>query len=157
MNKLKSFTLIELIVALVISSVVILLSFWFLTNSQHYLYVEEENLSSKNQSLTFLSRFERDVAMCDYIEYKNHGFDIITNDSVKSSYYLEDDFIVVEKDNVNDTLFAEISNIDTICVYNKLGLIIIQDILFEIELKSQKASIIMHKEYYSKFLHFLKK
>jgi type II secretory pathway pseudopilin PulG len=155
MKLLKSFTIIELLVALALSSIVMLLTIWAFSNSYRYYYKINRNLDQFNHTYAYINRMRAEIDKSDVVEFKFHQYNLYDNDTMFCNYYLDDDGIVRSDDFRSDTLHCEISAIDTSCVFSPKGDAIISDIRFNLKLNTITIFIHLRKNYYSGFLYNL--
>jgi prepilin-type N-terminal cleavage/methylation domain-containing protein len=110
-HKVKGYTIIEVMVTLVLTSLAITMSYSALT------YVQKMFVSYKNQNL-FIERFtslkERinyEILKADMVAEEDENSFKITRDTITTLLKLEDKFIVLSKGARQDTFYTEVSGI----------------------------------------------
>ena len=111
MQKLKAFTILELLVAMVISSLVISAS--YLT----YDIVYKQFLTFKKvdsnvlQALTFSNILNNDIATGEFVYKSNNGINVIGFDGNETTYYFGSDHIIRNVAGVIDTFSIPATNV----------------------------------------------
>jgi prepilin-type N-terminal cleavage/methylation domain-containing protein len=153
-TKVKSFTIIELLVVMALSGIVMVICLWFYISCEKMFYSISDGQTYKTTLYRYIGRMRSDIDRSDYIEFNNHRFALYYNDSLFCQYLLEDEDII-RKDRFNsDTLEIELRKTDTVCLFSRRR-ILIKDIHFEIKVDQTWMMIYLHKDYYSRFLYHL--
>lgn len=148
--KVKSFTIIELMISLLISSIVVSLSYYtfILTTQQLSHYKIKSELL--NRFLLLDKTLQNDFNNSVDIKDSAGSYLLLSSDSSDSllvKYIFKNDFIVRNIDLVNDTFFlkSNLSKID----YVSDSLQIVKTLLLKIELKESIVTPIFIKNYTS--------
>ncbi len=102
-NKVKAFTLLEIIIVLIISSTVITLAFWSYLNVSKYLKTYNENETLNQELVLFLSHFSNDISKA-YTITEEKGYlhvNYYNSDPIEYDFY--EDFIIRYFQNYPDT------------------------------------------------------
>jgi hypothetical protein len=151
--KVKSFTIVELLVVMVLSSIVILLALSFYTSVYKSFYKLTDDMEESNRIYSFINQMNNDFEKADVVDYHNYCYNFMDNDKAFVCYYFENkDIIIRSTDNYNDTLFVNYRNIDTTCINNPNGNNYIEKLIFEINIDKKWMEVLLAKEYYSKAL-----
>lgn len=143
--KIKAFTILELMVALMISSLVIILGYSvFDTVNQLYLFRMDEH-AKVEERLTIYYLLNKDLSESDRIMVQKNDFTAIKNfNEIKYSCF--DEEIVREQAGITDTFEIEIELLDTYREGRKITVGIIDSIAINME-SGQKFQFLFKKEY----------
>jgi prepilin-type N-terminal cleavage/methylation domain-containing protein len=143
--KLKGFTLTEIIVALAISSLVLLsgLSLYYLTFKGSINF--QRNSNNKLIQLELYNRLIIDIEDCELVTANTNKLNFIyTKHTV--SYLFRESYVVINAENICDTLKAQINDL-TLKMDNKVvstGLV--NEVIISTE-NYNKNNIVLHKKY----------
>ena len=146
MTKLKGFTLTEIIIALAISSIVMLsgLSLYYLTFKNSMTF--HGNSEKRIQQLHLISSLQKDFVDCKYILATGNNLSFFFKEN-KKEYIFSETSVIINTQNISDTIDIDIqslnfkldNNLVTIGLINKLELSFLQ-------FKKEKE-IILKKQY----------
>jgi type II secretory pathway component PulJ len=145
-GKLKSFTIIELLVALMLSSLVVLISYTF------YDIVSKQFHKKQNfyKNITALSKFhlemQEEFDKCESIYNKENSLIFMKPQGDSICYTFYDTCITREWEDINDTIFLSPENL--LCSFNSKEITEgqIDEVSFDIMDKGEKFSLSFAKE-----------
>lgn len=108
-KRLKSFTLIEIMVALIITGIVASMATWAFSNVQKYVTAYWKNEAQNLDFAQFISMLNKDMLESETINYQNDKLLFIRNNSEVLEYSFYDYCIVRSDKRIDDTLFIEIN------------------------------------------------
>lgn len=91
-KSIKAFTIIEIIVALIISALVISLAYILLMNSEIYFDKLKEQSSHSIRYIDFYSTLKNDIHQCNSVSTEQNEI-ILSFDQHKITYRIEDNFV----------------------------------------------------------------
>jgi len=147
MDKLKAFTLLEMIVVMILMGLVTGIAFYAyeIISSQYYTY--QQSMDHNNQLLLFEKTLMQDISKSEYLEKTTEGFQCIFPDkSIK--YDFAGDY-VLRTITVPDTFFIKIEN-DSASFFNKTILSAgdpIQKLSFTVLVKEDTLNHVFIKTY----------
>jgi prepilin-type N-terminal cleavage/methylation domain-containing protein len=144
MSKLKAYTLMEVMVALIIGSVVISLAVMaFLTIKKE---VDNEYViqNEAQKVLRIRTLMENDFFACDHIQYKNKQLRFYKDNNMKKRYRFHDEFVVRSTHSHSDTFLIVVNDIQ--CKY----------LFKQSKLVSSFSFTIFPIKHHSRNLHFIK-
>lgn len=112
MNKLKSFTIIELIVVLIISSILIVLITSVYSNFNKYFQKSLANQKAANEILWISVRLKSDIINSEYVIANNNSLILQYKDRTVT-YDIYSDKIVFSNGLIQDSIKVKISDINT--------------------------------------------
>jgi type II secretory pathway pseudopilin PulG len=106
MNKLKAFTVIELLVVMGVSAIIIGSATYMVFSFQSFLNTEQ-NVNQQNQELiNIYADLQSTIAQADYFRYQNDKI-MISNDNSESFIFIEDSFLVFSQDFQKQKILAQ--------------------------------------------------
>jgi len=153
MNKLKSFTITELIVVMVVSSIILLLVLWFFERSTESYHNINSELENSNKIYSFLSRMKREIDHSDYITYNRDELDLYINDSIFSTYLFDNKNLIKNYSGIADTFPWPVGKVDTTSIYSPITGEFTKSISFTIAENFNATNVTFIKEYFSQFLY----
>ncbi len=106
MNKLKAFTVIELLVVMGVSAIIIGSATYMVFSFQSFLNTEQ-NVNQQNQELiNVYAELQSTIAQADYFRYQYDKI-MISNDNSESFIFIEDSFLVFSQDFQKQKILAQ--------------------------------------------------
>jgi hypothetical protein len=155
MIRLKSFTITELIVVMIVSSIVLLLVLWFFERAIESYHKISSGLENSNKTYTFLSRMRREIGHSDYMVYNRNELNLFINDTIFATYKFEKDILVKKTESISDTFPLNVKNIDTTSIYSVISGDYVKSIEFDILGNPNNIKVRFIKEYFSQFLYLI--
>ncbi len=150
MKKVSAFTIIEIIVAMLISGIVISASYTIYFNFK-VLFIETQLEFEENSRILLLqSLLKRDFREADFIKSRNDELIINFADKEKIYYEIEEDFIVRNNQEIVDTFFIIID--DYYIGKLKNNLLYVDEIILYIELEELEFPIHITKKYTNDYI-----
>ena len=114
MRKIRAFTIIELVVVMILSSIIIgiIYSAYQIVNSQYGNYIKANKQITSEAVLTML--LNKDFAAAHFIKKEGERIFFFDIENKVKSYHFGDDFIVRNSNAVVDTFFIRALNIETL-------------------------------------------
>lgn len=160
MNKLRnkrvqSFTLVEVIIVFILSSIVTILSAWFFLMVFKYMVNLDRDLKEDNLKYRFINMLDDDFRKSDYIIYKQFTYYISKNDTVVCTYSVDDNMFIRETKNSADTLYDVSEEVETTYFYSIRGEKYIKSMSFGINIENSSFHVYLYKDYYDSFMYNL--
>ncbi len=147
-NKIRAFTVLELLMVMMLSGIVVGLTFLYFTQFRHYLQSIYQQESAYSQLHRFQFALQKDIALAKeiYAPSEDEIRIVFANDEVE--YLFDSDWIVRETEMATDTIPLRIVDVslNVLTEYNKL----IGDIELELEAEPERRiQLSFTKEYCS--------
>lgn len=151
MRKIKSFTIIELLVAMSISGIVISMALLMFLQFRKYVYDYSTTLNRHNEILLLVNQINLDFDKFNIVEIGNYSTVKLENENELIEYYIDEDFIIRESDIKTDTF--KIKTEDLELKFLDVDENIIKSIYFSIIIdKELTYPVLIKKEYANQVL-----
>lgn len=143
MNKLKSYTIIELLISMMVISIIVYISYSFFS-----LFTKQFDFF-RNTEDTFLEfsffkkTLQNDFFQAKQIEATNNNIQLVFHDK-KVEYSIKEDLVYRIEKSI-DSFSVNISNVKTL--YKNKDINLVTDLILEAELYNTKTTIFMSKSY----------
>jgi len=143
-TRIKAFTLIEVLITMIISSIVIAFALWSYNNILSYLHRYKQNEAQNQETVLFLGLFNTDFNQANTIKYDRDELvlEYINQSPIYYDFYY--DYCIRSTQNISDTLQINIFDID--CIKETISNTYVSDFYFTLALSD--ADYPMH---YMKF------
>ena len=150
MNKLKAFTVLEIIIVLLISGIVIALSLNIYLNMEKLFYRILSDGNKYNEIMFFHNRLKNDFDKAKYVKIEIDELIIYKEDWDIIKYNLGSDYLTVSANNITDTLKLKIKNYNFEYLNEESRLI--SDFSLELKYNNNNFPFYFTKKYSNKVL-----
>ncbi len=150
LNKLKGFTIAELLVTLALTTVCLTLSYSTLTYIQKLFYNYKENNKFLNEFVYFKTRMDYEALNSSLFKEENENTFIIGQDSLLSQLELKESVVLLSKNNRTDTFHFKIKDVQK--TYEVMSSPILNNVLvnhlsFKLEYNKQQFIYVLSKQH----------
>lgn len=115
-NKIKAFTILEMLVNLTIMSIIMGLVYFAYTSFVQQIMGYRESIERQNELSRIYVQMKKDFYVADKVVRESKGFRTMPYDENEITYKVTDKYLIRKQSEVSDTL--KISGIDIISVLN---------------------------------------